>query len=44
MSDVQTRDGIMIVSGGNRITPTLIHRLRNFSALSGIKEPIYVEG
>jgi response regulator RpfG family c-di-GMP phosphodiesterase len=43
VSDVQTRDGTLIISKGNRITPALIHRLRNFSALSGIKEPIYVE-
>ncbi len=44
LTDLQTRDGIMIVARGNRITPALIHRLRNFSSLSGIKEPIYVEG
>lgn len=43
-SDVETCDGILIVSGGNRVTPTLMQRLRNFSMLSGIKEPIYVEG
>jgi response regulator RpfG family c-di-GMP phosphodiesterase len=44
VTDIQTRDGIMIVARGNRITPALIHRLRNFSSMSGIKEPIYVEG
>jgi HD-GYP domain-containing protein (c-di-GMP phosphodiesterase class II) len=44
MSDIQTSGGILIVAAGNRITPALIHRLRNFSSLSGIKEPIYVEG
>ena len=44
VTDIQTRDGIMLVARGNRITPALIHRLRNFSSLSGIKEPIYVEG
>ena len=42
-SDVETKEGILIVSGGNRVTPTLMQRLRNFSMLSGIKEPIYVE-
>lgn len=41
-SDIETKDGTMIVGGGNRLTPALLHRLRNFSALSGIKEPIYV--
>ncbi len=44
VSDIQTRGGIMIVAAGNRVTPALIHRLRNFSSLSGIQEPIYVEG
>ncbi len=42
-ADVSTRDGILIVVGGNRISPMLMERLRNFSQLSGIKEPIFVE-
>lgn len=43
VSDIQTMDGILIVAAGNQITPPLIQRLRNFSALSGIREPILVE-
>jgi response regulator RpfG family c-di-GMP phosphodiesterase len=42
-SDVVTRDGTLIVVAGNRITPALMARLKNFSQLSGIKEPIFVE-
>jgi hypothetical protein len=42
VSDIETKDGTMIVGAGNRLTPALLHRLRNFSALSGIKEPVYV--
>jgi hypothetical protein len=42
VSDIQTMDGILIVAAGNQITPPLIQRLRNFSALSGIREPILV--
>ncbi len=42
-SDIKTLDGIMIVAAGKEITPPLMQRLRNFSALSGIKEPIHVE-
>ena len=42
-ADVETRDGILIVVAGNRITSALRERLRNFSQLSGIKEPIFVE-
>lgn len=43
VSDIETKDGVLIVSKGNSITPALIHRLRNFSSLSGIREPIFVE-
>lgn len=43
VSDVETKDGILIVSAGSRMTPALLHRLRNFAELSGVKEPIYVE-
>jgi len=42
-SDVLTNDGILIVAAGNSVTPALIHRLQNFSTLSGIRTPIYVE-
>ncbi len=43
VSDVTTKDGMLIISAGNRITPSLLERLRNFATLSGVKEPIYVE-
>jgi len=43
VSDLVTKDDVLIVSKGNRITQALMMRLRNFAALSGIKEPIYVE-
>lgn len=42
-SDIQTRDGILIVVAGHKITPALMERLRNFNDLSGIKEPIRIE-
>jgi response regulator RpfG family c-di-GMP phosphodiesterase len=44
VSDLETKDGVLIIAAGNRITPPLMQRLRNFAALSGIKEPIHVEG
>jgi response regulator RpfG family c-di-GMP phosphodiesterase len=43
LSDIETKDGMMIVSAGNRISPALIHRLRNFAEVSGLKEPILIE-
>ncbi len=42
-ADVQTRDGMLIVCSGTRITQGLLERLRNFSTLLGVKEPIHVE-
>lgn len=42
-ADVFTPDGVLICKAGNRITATLIERLRNFHRLSGIKEPILVD-
>jgi hypothetical protein len=41
--DIQTRDGTLIITAGNRMSPALMARLRNFASLAGIKEPIYVE-
>jgi response regulator RpfG family c-di-GMP phosphodiesterase len=42
-SNLETKGGILLVTAGNRITPMLMHRLRNFSSLYGIQEPIYVD-
>ncbi|KAF0174710.1 MAG: Response regulator containing a CheY-like receiver domain and an HD-GYP domain [Limisphaerales bacterium] len=43
VADVITKEGLLILAAGNRITPSLLERLRNFAALSGVREPIYVE-
>ncbi len=43
VSDIVTKDDILIVAAGNHITQPLIQRLRNFASFSGIKEPIHVE-
>jgi response regulator RpfG family c-di-GMP phosphodiesterase len=42
-SNVETKDGLLIVTAGHRITAPLIERLRNFAQVSGIKEPILIE-
>ncbi|MEP6664076.1 MAG: HD domain-containing phosphohydrolase, partial [Verrucomicrobiota bacterium] len=42
-SDVETKNGVLIVSAGSVVSATLMQRLRNFSLLSGLQEPIYVE-
>lgn len=42
-SNLETKAGMMLVPAGSRITPMLMHRLRNFSALYGIREPIHID-
>jgi len=43
ISNIETSDGMMIVLAGNKISPLLLQKLKNFATISGIKEPIYVE-
>jgi hypothetical protein len=42
-SNLETKGNMLLVTAGNKITPMLMHRLRNFSSLYGIQEPIYIE-
>jgi response regulator RpfG family c-di-GMP phosphodiesterase len=41
-TDVETKTGVLLVPNGTRMTPMVLHWLRNFAALYGIKEPILV--
>ena len=41
--DVQTKENILIVSAGYKISPMILERLRNFSKLTGVREPIFIE-
>lgn len=40
--DVKTRDGTLIVTSGTRVTAPLLQKLRNFSELSALAEPIVI--
>ncbi|MBV9849175.1 MAG: response regulator [Armatimonadetes bacterium] len=42
-SDLLTADGTLLVSAGRTLTDALLERVRNFSALSGLREPILIE-
>jgi response regulator RpfG family c-di-GMP phosphodiesterase len=42
-ADLRTMDGTLLVTKGNKISPLLIQKLRNFAELSGIQEPIYIQ-
>jgi hypothetical protein len=43
-SNVETKDGTLVLSVGHQLSEATIERLRNFCCLGGIKEPIMVEG
>lgn len=42
-ADIVTKQDILIVGAGTKITPLILERLRNFAALSGLKLPIHVQ-
>jgi len=42
ISNIETVDGQLILSAGNTLTATTVHKLQNYAALSKIKEPIRV--
>jgi response regulator RpfG family c-di-GMP phosphodiesterase len=42
-SDVCTRDGLLVLSGGHQLNKMTLEKIQNFDQVSGIKEPIFVE-
>jgi response regulator RpfG family c-di-GMP phosphodiesterase len=44
LSAIETMEGMLIIPAGNRVSTMLMTKLTNFTELSGIKEPIFVEG
>ena len=43
LSNVETKDGSLIVAAGTKVSAMILEKLRNFAELSGIKEPIQVQ-
>jgi response regulator RpfG family c-di-GMP phosphodiesterase len=43
-SNIETKEGTLILSTGHHITEMTLEKIRNFSRVSGIREPIFVEG
>jgi response regulator RpfG family c-di-GMP phosphodiesterase len=41
---IETNDGVLVLNAGNKVTPWMLKKLSNFVQLSGVREPIYVEG
>jgi hypothetical protein len=43
LSNIETKDGTLLISAGNTISSATLEKVRNFSLLTGIKEPIFIE-
>lgn len=42
-SNIETKDGTLILSAGHQLSEMTLEKILNFDRLSGIKEPIFVE-
>ena len=42
-SNVETKDGVLIVCAGTKVSQMALEKLRNFDEIQGIKEPIHIE-
>jgi hypothetical protein len=43
VSDVRAPSGTLLIGAGNRITVTMINRLKNYAEFDGVKEPIMIQ-
>jgi response regulator RpfG family c-di-GMP phosphodiesterase len=43
VTDICTLGGLILVAAGNRLTPMILERLRNYGELQDVKEPILVQ-
>ena len=40
--DVRTKDWTLLVTANTRLSPALLHKLRNFHELTGLEEPLFI--
>lgn len=43
-SNIETKEGTLILCAGHHLTEMTLEKIRNFALVSGIKEPLFVEG
>ena len=43
VSDIITPEGVVLIGAGNRLTPMVLERLRNYEALGEVKQPVLVQ-
>jgi hypothetical protein len=43
VSDIHSRTGVTLLGGGSRLTEMMLQRLRNYSSLGDVQEPILIQ-
>ena len=43
VSDIQARSGAVLLSRGSRLSDMIVQRLRNYSSLGDVQEPVMVQ-
>lgn len=43
VSDIVTPEGVVLVGAGNRLTPMVLQKLRNYDTLGEVKQPVLVQ-
>ncbi|MBM3832734.1 MAG: response regulator [Verrucomicrobia bacterium] len=43
LSDIVSKDGVLIVSSGNKISSIILEKIKNFVDLGGVQEPIFIK-
>ncbi len=43
VSDITTAEGLVLVGAGNRLTPMILQRLKNYDALGEVKQPVLMQ-
>lgn len=42
-SNIETKDGVLILSAGHQLNEMTVEKIQNFNRVSGIKEPVFVK-
>lgn len=42
-SNIETKDGVLILSAGHQLNEMTVEKIQNFDRISGIKEPVFVK-
>ena len=43
VSDIVTQEGVVLIGAGNRLTPMVLQKLRNYDTLGEVKQQVLVQ-